>query len=424
MATRLDVIIFGASGFTGKYTILEAVKLLSGMTWGVAGRNKEKLEAVLKEMGGKSEKDLSHIPIVIADVKDDESLKKMAEQAKIIVNCCGPYRFYGEPVIKACIEAGTHHVDVSGEPQFMERMQLEYHEKAKEKGVYIISACGFDSIPCDMGVVFLESKFDGVVNSVESYLELEDKSGIGGPSIHYGTWESAVYGLAHAGELKDLRRKLYKERLPAMLPKLKNRSMVHQNPTLPNNYFLPFPGSDRSIVQRTQRYFYDNDKKRPIQIHAYFGLQNIFQVISIFIVGAIFTLLTKFQFGQKLLLDYPQIFSFGSVTHDEINEEKMNKTAFKFTFIGEGWSKDQQLAESTDQHSEPPNKTIMTRVTGTNPGYGATCVSLLVSAKTVILETDKIPGKGGVLTTGVAFSKTNIISELCKSGFTFDVVKS
>lgn len=69
------------------------------------------------------------------------------------------------------INAGTHHVDVSGEPQFMERMQLEYNDLAREKGVYIVSACGFDSIPADLGMVFLEKHFDGEVHSVETYLK-------------------------------------------------------------------------------------------------------------------------------------------------------------------------------------------------------------------------------------------------------------
>lgn len=77
------------------------------------------------------------------------------------MNCCGPYRFYGEALIKACISAGTHHVDVSGEPQYMELMQLNYDQLAREKGIYIISACGFDSIPADVGTNFVENHFEG-----------------------------------------------------------------------------------------------------------------------------------------------------------------------------------------------------------------------------------------------------------------------
>lgn len=111
---RLDVIIFGASGFTGKYTVFQAVEVLKDLKWGVAGRNKEKLEQVLKEMGDKAKIDLSKTPIIVADIKDEESLNKMTAQAKIIVNCCGPYRHFGEQVIKACVASSTHHVDVSG----------------------------------------------------------------------------------------------------------------------------------------------------------------------------------------------------------------------------------------------------------------------------------------------------------------------
>lgn len=111
---RLDVVIFGASGYTGKYTVFEGVIVLKGLKWGVAGRNKQKLESTLQEMGKKAGQDLSNTPIIIADVKDQQSLIDMAKKAKVVVNCCGPYRHWGEQVVKACIEAGTNHVDVSG----------------------------------------------------------------------------------------------------------------------------------------------------------------------------------------------------------------------------------------------------------------------------------------------------------------------
>lgn len=165
MSNRLDIIIFGASGFTGKHTIPYVYKFAKAdgrsLTWGVAGRSEQKVKAALDEAAKKLEVTFDDIPIITADVDDEESLKRMAERARIVVNCCGPYRFYGEPVVKACIEAGTHHVDVSGEPQYMESIQLKYHKAAEEKGVYVISACGFDSIPTDLGVVFLQEKFEG-----------------------------------------------------------------------------------------------------------------------------------------------------------------------------------------------------------------------------------------------------------------------
>lgn len=126
---RLDVVIFGASGFTGKYTVYQSVKILNGLKWGVAGRSKGKLEDMLKEMGNKAGTDLSKIPIILADLEDEQSLKKMTEKAKVIVNCCGPYMLYGEPIIKACIASSTHHVDVSGKFEFLNSLisQLMTH---------------------------------------------------------------------------------------------------------------------------------------------------------------------------------------------------------------------------------------------------------------------------------------------------------
>uniref|UniRef100_T1GBJ1 Saccharopine dehydrogenase NADP binding domain-containing protein n=1 Tax=Megaselia scalaris TaxID=36166 RepID=T1GBJ1_MEGSC len=112
----------------------------------------------------------------------------------VVANTCGPYRFFGEQVVQACIKSGAHYVDISGEPKFIETMQFKYNKEAEEKGVYIISACGLDSIPSDMGTVFVEKNFNGVVNSIETYIESfytgEDQNG--GGLINFGTYESLV----------------------------------------------------------------------------------------------------------------------------------------------------------------------------------------------------------------------------------------
>lgn len=118
--SRIDLVVFGATGFTGKYTVEHVIKLhktKGPFTWGVAGRSKDKLEKILADAEKKYEVDLKTIPVIVADLKDENSLNAMAAKAKVIVNCCGPYIFYGEPVVKACIENKTHHVDVSGEPR-------------------------------------------------------------------------------------------------------------------------------------------------------------------------------------------------------------------------------------------------------------------------------------------------------------------
>lgn len=121
-------------------------------------------------------------------------------------------------------------------------MQLDYHQSARDNKVYVVGACGFDSIPADMGTVFLENKFGGQVNSVETYLHVYPKvsrailtlikaktrlihscNTLQGFRGHYATWQSAIYGFACAKELKPLRKQLYPERLPELKPKLKSR---------------------------------------------------------------------------------------------------------------------------------------------------------------------------------------------------------
>jgi short subunit dehydrogenase-like uncharacterized protein len=105
----------------------------------------------------------------------------------------------------------------------MERIQLEYNELAQDAGIYIVSACGFDSIPADLGLISTQDKFGGEINSVEMYLNCWTTKNVGGASIHYGTWESAVYGLAFANELRRLRTKLFPKKLPELKPKLKSK---------------------------------------------------------------------------------------------------------------------------------------------------------------------------------------------------------
>lgn len=301
-------------------------------------------------------------------------------------------------------------------------MQLEYHEAAKEKGIYIISACGFDSIPADMGTVFLEEKFGGCVNSVETYLRSYSsrRPELFSSAIHYGTWESAIYGLAHANELRGLRTKLFKSRLPRFEPVLKNRSVIHRSEFVGNRLCLPFPGSDRSVVMRSQRHFYDSEKKRPVQMKAYVAFDSIFAVIGVIFVGLVFGILTKFSCGRKLLKSFPRFFSLGFVSHEGPSEESMEAIKFEMVFVGKGWK--EKLAEPTDKYEIPTNKTMITKVTGTNPGYGATCVALLLTATTILKESAKMPENGGVYPPGAAFAKTSIISELCKNGYTFEIV--
>lgn len=425
MADRLDLLLLGATGFTGIHCIpyLHKFSKSNGrnLTWGVAGRSEEKLKQALEKVGKEIEADLEKIPIVVVDIDNEESVQKMAQRAKVVLNCCGPFLTLGETVVKACIAAGTHHVDVSGEPQYMEKIQLEQNEAATEKGVYIVSACGLDSIPADLGVVFLQQEFEGTLNSVVTYIELweEDNASSPGSAVNYGTWHSAVMGVSRWGDLVELRKKLFPKKLPKLEPKLKHKFLPHKSNVV-DGWVLPFPGADRSVIKRSQLHFYEVDQTRPVQVGTYFVIKSFIALILLAIFGTIFSLFTKFSFGRKLLLDYPEFFSAGWFSKKSPPEEKIQKSWFQITLYGEGWK--EKLTDKDDQYTKPCDKCIVGRVKGKNPGYGATCVCLVMSAIIIATENDKLPGKGGVLPPGAAFAKTSLIKQLNENGVTFDVI--
>ncbi|KAL6439110.1 hypothetical protein ACFW04_003821 [Cataglyphis niger] len=414
---RLDIVIFGATGYTGKYVVKDAVHLCKEhkLRFGVAGRRKEALEAVVKEFAS----DIDNVSIIVADIKDEESLTKMTQQAKVIINCCGPYRFYGEPVIKACIATHTHHVDVSGEPQYMERMQLEYNKAAQEAGVYIVSACGFDSIPTDLGIIFTQQKFGGEINSIETYLKCWTTGNTKGSVLNYGTWESAVYGIAHMNELRALRSKLYPTKLPKFIPKLKSK-ILHRS-DVSEGWSTLFLGADRSVALRTQRFTYDKYKERPVQVQTYVTFQSLFSFMMVAIAGMIFALMARTAFGRNLLLKYPALFSYGFISHESPKHETIEQTHFSITFKALGWT--EKLTEPTDQHTDPPNKEVITKVSGVN-AYEVTSIASILSAIIILKETEKIPDNGGVLTPGAAFGKTSMIEQLNKHNIKFEVISS
>jgi short subunit dehydrogenase-like uncharacterized protein len=162
------------------------------------------------------------------------------------------FRFSGDQVVKACVSNGTHHVDISGEPQYLETMQLRYNDEAIKKEVYVIGSCGFDSIPSDLGQMVLHKAINGPVNTIETFLKVSTPLDESGATINFATWQSAIYGFAMAGELKAIRKSLYPERLPKLKPSVATYTTIHHNPTV-KSWCMGFPGSDRSVMMRSQR---------------------------------------------------------------------------------------------------------------------------------------------------------------------------
>jgi short subunit dehydrogenase-like uncharacterized protein len=151
-ARELDLVVFGATGFTGRLVAKYLAQNASAdVRIGLAGRSQDKLQAIQGEIGGAAET----WPLLIADSSDPLSLNAMAEQTKAIISTVGPYARYGLPLVEACARAGTHYTDLAGEVLFMRDSIDRFDSMARESGARIVHSCGFDSIPSDLGVLAL-----------------------------------------------------------------------------------------------------------------------------------------------------------------------------------------------------------------------------------------------------------------------------
>ena len=148
MAEReYDVVVFGATGFTGALTAEYLSAAAGAGRWAIAGRSREKLDALRERLS-------ADVPVIVADVGDPASLRAMAESTRVVITTVGPYIHYGEPVVAACAAAGTHYVDLTGEPEFVDLMWLRHHDQARRTGAKLVHSCGFDSIPYDLGALY------------------------------------------------------------------------------------------------------------------------------------------------------------------------------------------------------------------------------------------------------------------------------
>jgi short subunit dehydrogenase-like uncharacterized protein len=147
---EFDIIVYGATGYTGRL-VAEYLKDKTGLKWAMAGRSQTKLEEVRDLIGASKD-----TPLVVADADDPSTLEAMVKRTKVVLTTVGPYQLYGEPLLAACVDAGTDYTDLCGEPVWMRQMIDKYHESAKASGARITFSSGFDSIPFDLGVLMLQ----------------------------------------------------------------------------------------------------------------------------------------------------------------------------------------------------------------------------------------------------------------------------
>ena len=166
MDRKYEIIVYGATGFTGQICCKYLRDNYKDLTWAMSGRNLEKLKQV------KSELNLD-CDIVVADGADLEALRSLTVQTKVILSTAGPFARYGSLLVQACVENETHYTDITGENHWVRGLIDKHHAEAASKGIRIIPSCGYDSVPSDIGAFFTITQFNKPVSRVDVYHEAQ-----------------------------------------------------------------------------------------------------------------------------------------------------------------------------------------------------------------------------------------------------------
>lgn len=202
---QYDIVLFGATSFVGEILtgyMLEKYPLNGKLKWAIAGRSDSKLEKLKASFGEVA----TALPSIVADTGNTASIESLVASTKVIISTVGPYALYGEPVIKACVTIGTDYCDLTGEPQWIKKMVDRYEDAAKISGARIVHSCGFDSIPSDLGVYFLQEAAKQRFGQYCSSVKMRVKTMKGAASG--GTVASMMNMIKEATTDKELRKLL------------------------------------------------------------------------------------------------------------------------------------------------------------------------------------------------------------------------
>ncbi len=400
-----DIVLYGATGFTGKLVaeyLLNKYGVDGDLRWAMAGRSLKKLEQVRDELQN------SDIPLLTADSDETSSLKAMAEKAKVICTTVGPYALYGSKLVAACVEAGTHYCDLTGETQWMRKMIDAHQAAAESSGARIVHTCGFDSIPSDLGVLFLQNEMmakHGVPARHVKYRVVEAKGEFSG-----GTVASLINVMEEAVRDKSLRQ------------------------LLADPYALNPQGSPTGDDVNDQTgAIYDEDFER-------WTLPFVMAAINTRVVRRSNALLDQ-RYGDDFRYDEAMLgpkgmsrlkakLAAGAMTAGTAALAIGPMRAIAKRFLpkpGEGPS--QEVRENgyyeillRGIHPEDRDKDMVARVTGDmDPGYGSTSKMLAESA--VCLAQDELGCGGGFWTPASAMGEKLIARLEEHAGLSFDIVE-
>jgi short subunit dehydrogenase-like uncharacterized protein len=241
---RFDIVLVGPTGVVGRDTAAHLARHApAGCRWAMAGRNRAKLEAVREGLTAINPA-CADLPLLHADAGDRASLDEVARSARVVATTVGPYLRVGEPMVAACAEAGTHYLDATGEPEFIDDVYVRHHDTAMRTGARIVHACAFDSIPQDLGAYFTVQQLpEGVPLRVQSFLSID-------PLISGGSLHSA---LAQASRLPQWNRAARaRARIEPQPPGRRIRTAIGPS-RHDGRWALPLGWLDTAIVTRSAR---------------------------------------------------------------------------------------------------------------------------------------------------------------------------
>ncbi|WP_073226506.1 saccharopine dehydrogenase family protein [Streptomyces sp. NBRC 110465] len=386
-ATRpLDVVLFGATGFVGALTAeYLAAHGPTGLRWALAGRSRTKLEQLRERLAAIAPA-CAELPLLETDADDARALAELAASTRVVATTVGPYLRYGGKLVAACAEAGTDYADLTGEAEFIDRMYLEHDARARETGARIVHACGFDSVPHDLGAYFTVQQLpEDVPLAVDGFVRTN-------AVFSGGTFASALTAMgrgpqmlaaARERRLHEPRRVGRRVRTPAGSPHFSGET---------GTWALPLPTIDPTIVGRSARTLdrYGPDfryrhfasvKTLPMALGAPVAIGGL--VAAAQVEGVREWLMSRYEPGQGP------------------DEERRGRSWFTVRFVGAGGG-----------------RRVFTEVSGGDPGYGETAKILAESAACLAL--DELPETSGQVTTAVAMGDA-LLDRLTAAGLRFRV---
>jgi short subunit dehydrogenase-like uncharacterized protein len=395
-----DVVLYGASGFTGKQTVAYFAQHAPNVRWALAGRNREKLAAVKAEVGTSAD-------ILVADSQDQAALNAIAARTRVMLTTAGPFALYGTKLVDACVRYKTHYVDITGETVWVRDLIDLYHEQAAAEGTRIIPFCGFDSIPSDLGAYLIARHIQqqlGVdCRSVKAYFQMA--GGVNGGTL------ATAFNLYESGQAANARHPFLLNPVPEA-----TRAALRQNhdPVAPHYdadlqaWVAPFvmgPINTR-VVRRSQALFNE--------WQAGYGPEFTYQEYTKFNgplgwlpAAGLATGATMFELALQSPLR-PLLKPLLPAPGQGPSERTMNEGWFRCELLGVATDGRQVRGVIKDQG---------------DPGNRATVKFLCESALCLAVNTDALPGgaqRGGVLTPATGLGDV-LVERLRQAGMTIEI---